>query len=653
MDPNIFREYDIRGIVGSQLTEETVAVIARGIGTYFSINQASRVALAYDARESSPRFAELMTEGLNSCGIDVLLIGSVPTPVLYHTLHTQKVHGGVVITGSHNPPQHNGFKICLGTQALFGAEIKEIGRIAEAGEFSHGRGTVEKADVLADYLSDVLSRISLGPRRLKVVVDAGNGIGGITAVPLYRSLGIEVYELYTDPDPSFPNHQPDPTVADNLQDLITAVREHSADLGIAFDGDADRIGVVDENGRILWGDELLVVFEREVLKEHPGSTVIGEVKCSQTLFDDIAKNGGVPTMSKAGHSIIKAKMRETAAILAGEMSGHIFFADRYYGFDDACYAGARLLEILSRTNTPLSELTADLPQTFSTPELRLECPEDQKFEIVTKVTEHFSAEHDVITIDGARIEFEHGWGLVRASNTQALLVMRFEADSPAHLEDIEEIVGQKLLDLNGMTPLREAVEDARLFGDKVILADALKAFAGALRRLELTRSAALRAYAEAADLFRAADLPLEEAWVLRHIGLIHEYGNRLQLAEEFYDRALALYRKHSTDDLNYANAVRYPAVIKERLGKDPESAVLWEEAYARYSNIDEKGLIEGIAEAAAWLTILSLRKDDLEAAQEWFRRASEASANSTDPDTHKFIVKVRKQLEEQSDARDR
>ena len=440
MDANIFREYDIRGVVGSQLTDETVALIAQAIGTFFERNGVRRVSLGYDARQSSPRFAELMRKGLNSCGVDVLLVGRVPTPVLYYTLYETDVGGGLMITGSHNPPDHNGFKICLGTQALFGEQIQEIREIAVAGQFSGGTGSVESQEVLPGYSRDVLSRILMGPRRLKAVIDSGNGMGAVTAASVYRELGVDLIELYSDPDPTFPNHHPDPTVEENLRDLIAAVRENKADVGIAFDGDADRVGVVDEKGRVLWGDELMVIYSRDMLEQHPGATIIGEVKCSQTLFDDIAARGGLPLMWKAGHSLIKAKMKETGAVLAGEMSGHMFFADRFYGFDDACYAGARLLEILSKTDKPLSQLTAGLPKTYSTPELRMECPDDRKFEIVAAVAQHFGKTHEVIAIDGARIKFEHGWGLVRASNTQELLVLRFEAESTEHLEGIEEAI---------------------------------------------------------------------------------------------------------------------------------------------------------------------------------------------------------------------
>ena len=440
MNTNIFREYDIRGIVGEQISNETVEILSRAIGTFFVQNGAKRIAIGYDARESSPVFFDILARGLNLSGCDVVRIGMVPTPVLYHTVHTKAFDGGVMVTGSHNPPHHNGFKICLGTTTLFGGQIQEIKDIALSGTFVEGKGGVEELEVLDDYLHDVSARVSFGRRKLKAVVDAGNGTGGVNAVPLYKELGVELIELYTDPDPSFPNHHPDPSVPENLQDLIVAVQSHKADLGIAFDGDADRIGLVDETGRIIWGDELMILFARKVLAERPGSTIIAEVKCSQTLFDDIERNGGKAIMERAGHSIIKSRMKQTGAPLGGEMSGHIFFADRFYGFDDAAYSGARLLEILSKTDKKLSELFDGIPETFSTPELRIECPDEIKFEVVAEVAKHFSEDHEVITIDGARIDFGKGWGLVRASNTQAILVLRFEADSPQDLNTIRSEV---------------------------------------------------------------------------------------------------------------------------------------------------------------------------------------------------------------------
>jgi phosphomannomutase/phosphoglucomutase len=444
INQNIFREYDIRGIVGPDLTPETVTELASAIGTFFRQNGAKRIAIGFDARESSPIFRDILVKQLNASGCDVLDIGRVPTPVLYFAVFTRDVDGGVMITGSHNPADHNGFKISLGKDSIHGAQIQKIKEIALGGNFVSGDGKTETADVLKDYQHEIINRLHFGPKKLKVVVDGGNGMGGVTAVPIYKALGMELIEMFCEPDSSFPNHHPDPTVVENLQDAVHAVRENQADLALAFDGDGDRIGVVNDKGEIIWGDELMVLFSRALLKGHSGATIIAEVKCSQRLFDDIEKHGGTPLMWKAGHSLIKAKMKETGAALAGEMSGHIFFADRFWGFDDATYAGARVLEILSHTDKSLSELLADLPKTFSTPELRVDCPEEKKFAVVKQITKEFRKTNEVIDIDGARILFEHGWGLVRASNTQAILVLRFEADSEEHLNEIQKNVEDRV-----------------------------------------------------------------------------------------------------------------------------------------------------------------------------------------------------------------
>lgn len=469
INENIFREYDIRGIVGQDLTDETVRILARAIGIFFTRFQSQksgsrkRIVVGFDARESSPRFRDLLVEGLKICGCEVSDIGRVPTPVLYFMLFTEKFDGGVMITGSHNPSNHNGFKICLGKNAIYGKQIQEIKEIARSGKFADNLPAVKgfensveireadttlagngNADILDEYQQQLLQRILLAERKLKVVVDAGNGMGGVTAVPLYRKLGVEVIELFCEPDSNFPAHEPDPSQEKNLQDLIRAVTENKADLGIAFDGDADRITVIDETGRIIWGDELMIMLAREALREHPNATIIAEVKCTQTLFDEIEKSGGRAIMSKAGHSIIKAKMRETGAILGGEMSGHIFFADRFYGFDDGVYAGARVLEILSKTDKTLSQIFNEFPKTFSTPEIRVPCAEEKKAFVIEKLIEEFSVAHEVITIDGARIKFANGWGLARPSNTQALLILRFEADSDKHIQEIWEEVESRV-----------------------------------------------------------------------------------------------------------------------------------------------------------------------------------------------------------------
>jgi len=440
MNTHIFREYDIRGVVGRDLTEAVVLDLARSFGTYFRKNGARRVSLGRDARESSPRFRDLLVQGLNETGCDVLDIGMVPTPVLYFCLFTQDVDAGVMITGSHNPSDNNGFKVCLGKSTIYGSQILEIRDIALARAFESGRGALQVRDVLPLYHDHLSAGIKIGPRRLKVIVDGGNGVGGFVGAPLYRDLGCEVIELFCEPDGRFPHHHPDPTLVENMRFAIRQLKENHADLAIAFDGDGDRIGVIDERGRIIWGDQLMVIFSRAILRERPGSTFIAEVKCSQTLFDDIRLHGGNPIMWKVGHSLIKAKMKASDAALAGEMSGHLFFADRYFGYDDAIYAGARLLEILSATEEPLSNLLTSLPRTVYTPEIRLDCPDEKKFDIVRALTKDFQRTHEVINVDGARIIFEHGWGLVRASNTQPVLVLRFEADNEHNLEAIRRTV---------------------------------------------------------------------------------------------------------------------------------------------------------------------------------------------------------------------
>lgn len=447
MNTHIFREYDIRGVVGKDLTEETVLDLGRSFGTFFRKHGARRVSLGRDARESSPRFSDIMVQGLTETGCDVLDIGMIPTPVLYFTLFTQGVEAGVMITGSHNPSDNNGFKVCLGKSTIFGKQILEIREIALKRAFESGSGEVVRRDVLPQYHRQIAEGIRMGPRRLSVIVDGGNGVGGFVGAPLYRDLGCEVTELFCEPDGTFPNHHPDPTIVENMRSAIDLLQQSHAHLAIAFDGDGDRIGVVDERGRIIWGDQLMVIFSRAILRERPGATFIAEVKCSQTLFDDIRRHGGNPIMWKVGHSLIKAKMKEAGASLAGEMSGHLFFADRYFGYDDAIYAGARMLEILSSTDEPLSSLLASLPNTVYTPEIRLDCPDERKFDVVKALTEDFRRTHQVVDVDGARIIFEHGWGLVRASNTQPVLVLRFEADTGEHLQAIRTVVEKRALSL--------------------------------------------------------------------------------------------------------------------------------------------------------------------------------------------------------------
>lgn len=441
---HVFRQYDIRGVADRDLNEEFVTELAKSLATFFRRNQVDTISLGYDCRLSSPIFRKILLENLIYSGINVYDLGMGPTPLVYFSLFNLPVGGGIMITGSHNPPNENGFKICLEYTTIYGDQIQEIKRIMEAKDYRTGRGKLIERPIISDYLNYLKSIIKPGAKKIKVVVDAGNGTGNLTSVKLYQSLGWEVIDLFSEPDGNFPNHHPDPTLPENLTQLIAKVKETQADLGVSLDGDADRIGVIDSKGRVLWGDQLMIIFAEDIIKHHPGAKIIGEVKCSQTMFDRIQAMGGAPIMWKVGHSLIKAKMKEEQALLAGEMSGHLFFADRYYGYDDAVYSGARLLEILSHSEHSLAELVDGLPQTHSTPEIRFDCPEEKKFKVVAELVKVFAVKHRVIDIDGARIIFNDGWGLVRASNTQPVLVLRFEADSLEGLERIQTEVKNEL-----------------------------------------------------------------------------------------------------------------------------------------------------------------------------------------------------------------
>ncbi|KMP10592.1 phosphomannomutase [Candidatus Nitromaritima sp. SCGC AAA799-C22] len=439
LNPQIFREYDIRGVVDKDLTPSAAERIGKAVGTYIRRNGGKTLTLGRDMRASSIPFRDSLARGLNSTGCDVIDIGMVPTPVAYFSLHLLKPDGGVMITGSHNPPEFNGFKISHGVHSLYGERIQELRGLIERNDFESGPGRLEQKDILEDYIQAVCGAVNIS-RPVKVVVDGGNGCFGIVGPELLKKAGAEIVELYCEPDGSFPNHHPDPTVAKYLVDLIDKVRAEGAELGIGFDGDADRIGVVDEKGNILWGDQLLMLFARDLLKRKPGATIVGEVKCSQNLFKDVERHGGTAVMSAAGHSLIKKKMRETDALLAGEMSGHVCFADGYYGFDDAIYAACRMLQIVASSEQKVSEMLADVPKTSSTPEIRIDCPDDRKFKIVRELTELFRERYDVIDIDGVRVNFENGWALIRASNTQPVLVLRLEADDADRLNEIAGIV---------------------------------------------------------------------------------------------------------------------------------------------------------------------------------------------------------------------
>jgi len=443
---HIFREYDVRGIVEKDLNPSVVYDLGKSIGTYAIPRGVKTMTIGRDCRLTSDTYLDALKKGITSTGVNIIDIGLCATPMLYFSIRHLQADGGVMITGSHNPPEFNGFKICVGPDTIHGQEIQELGRIMERGQYLSGKGKSHQENITIPYEECLYKNVVVN-KPLTVVLDAGNGVGGLFALPLFQRLGCSVIDLYCNPDGLFPNHFPDPTVPNNLTDLISLVKEKKADIGIAYDGDADRIGVVTDQGKILWGDELLLLFSRYVLRDHPGAAVIGEVKCSQKLFDDIEKHGGKAIMWKAGHSLIKSKMKEEKALLAGEMSGHMFFADRYFGYDDAIYASLRLLEILSESGQKISELLDDVPPSISTPEIRIPCPDPIKFHVVKDIKEYFRHNHRIIDIDGVRIPFEDGWGLVRASNTQPVLVLRFEASNEERLHALRSLVENALQDI--------------------------------------------------------------------------------------------------------------------------------------------------------------------------------------------------------------
>lgn len=446
LSQTIFREYDIRGIADTELTSADVQSLGQALGTYIGRHVGKKICLGRDTRLSGPRLHDALLKGLIASGAQVTDIGVVPTPLLYYSVYKLKADGGVMITGSHNPAEFNGFKSMTSETSLHGEEIQKLFQMIQSGDLDSGVGSVSGYDIVTPYVEEIGSSFQWD-RKVKVVFDAGNGVAGPVMHRLAKKLNIEPIELFYEMDGRFPNHHPDPTVEKNLVQLQSAVKEHKADLGIAFDGDSDRIGAIDENGNVIWGDILLLIYAREILTRKPGATFIGEVKCSQILYDEIQRLGGRGIMYRTGHSLIKAKLKEENAALAGEMSGHMFFSDRYYGFDDALYGACRLLEIVAKSGKPLSAQTVGLAKMFVTPEIRLDCPDDVKFDVVTRVVERFKRTHKVIDIDGARVIFEHGWGLVRASNTQPVLVMRFEASSPEYLAqyrtEMESVVAEE------------------------------------------------------------------------------------------------------------------------------------------------------------------------------------------------------------------
>ena len=439
LNPTIFREYDIRGIAESDLPTQGIEMLGKALGTYLKRNSGFRVNVGCDVRLSSPRLKEAIVKGLLSTGCDVTDVGVVPTPLVYYSAVHLKADGAVMITGSHNPAEYNGFKTVCGTGTIHGAEIQKVRRMIESGDFETGEGKRSSFDIVTPYVDEIAGQFSF-PRKAKVVLDAGNGTAGPAMHRILEKLNVDAVELFFDMDGHFPNHHPDPTVPENLSHLMAKVRETKSDLGIAFDGDADRIGAVDENGDVIYGDMLLLVYGREILTRKPGATFIGEVKCSQTMYDELNRLGGNAIMFKTGHSLIKEKMKQEHAELAGEMSGHMFFGDRYYGFDDALYAACRLIEIVANSAKPLSAQLEGLPKMVSTPEIRIDCPDETKFDVVEQVTRRFKQTHKVIDVDGVRVIFPHGWGLLRASNTQPVLVQRFEAENEFLLKQYRDEV---------------------------------------------------------------------------------------------------------------------------------------------------------------------------------------------------------------------
>jgi phosphomannomutase/phosphoglucomutase len=430
---SIFREYDIRGIADQELLDRDVELLGRGLATYLIRHSGRIICLGRDCRLSGTRLHEALCKGLLASGCNVLDLGVVPTPVLYYSAVHFKADGAIMITGSHNPPEYNGFKTVCGSGTLHGESIQEVFKLITGADFETGQGSVKQVDAVTPYVNEIAQQFRF-ERSVSVVMDAGNGTAGPVVHRLLEKLNVKAKELFFEMDGAFPNHHPDPTVLSNLKDLQAEVVGSKAELGIAFDGDSDRIGAVDEKGHVVYGDMLLLIFGREILSRKPGSTFIGEVKCSQIMYDKLKELGGNPIMYKTGHSLIKAKMKQEHAELAGEMSGHMFFADRYYGYDDAIYAACRLLEIVSKSGKPLSYQMEGIPALVSTPELRVDCPDEIKFKVISRVAERLKQRHHVVDVDGVRVPFEQGWGLVRASNTQPVLVMRFEATSKELLD---------------------------------------------------------------------------------------------------------------------------------------------------------------------------------------------------------------------------
>lgn len=460
--PSVFKQYDIRGIVENDFSQEFITSLAMAFATFVSRHSGGKtdlvMAVGRDARSSGPQLQSWFIDGLQRSGVRVIDLGMCPTPLVYYSMFKLPVDGAVMITGSHNPPEYNGFKLGFNKTTIHGDEIQEVRQILETGDFIKGMAGVENYDIIKAYIDYQIERhanLAALPSRPKVIVDAGNGTAGLVAPAIFKALGCEVIELFCEPDGQFPNHHPDPTVEKNLQLLIAEMRRTGADVGFSYDGDSDRLGVVDNQGNILWGDEIMIVLARDLLKRNPHATIIGEVKCSTRMYREIERAGGNPLMWKTGHSLIKNKMKESGALLAGEMSGHIFFAEEYFGFDDAIHASLEVARILAEAmpDKQMADFLKDLPPVLVTPEIRIDCREEMKFALVEQVIKLVQAHNSQLTLpkirninltDGIRIEFDQGWGLVRASNTQPILVSRFEAETPEALQQYRNFVEGKI-----------------------------------------------------------------------------------------------------------------------------------------------------------------------------------------------------------------
>ncbi len=448
IEKSIFREYDIRGIAGKDLTKDVANLVGKGFGTHLKEKGVNQIVVGRDNRLSSEDLTKGLIEGLLSVGCSVIDIGLSLSPIVYYISRFYlKTQAGVMVTGSHNPAEFNGFKLVRDKGCISGEEIQKVRRIIERGNFSQGKGQLKTQDLSSAYLKMIKNKIKLGPKKLKVVLDCGNGTASLFAPKLLRELGIEITPLFCQSDGHFPNHLPDPTKVDYLSDLIKKVKEEKADLGLGIDGDADRLGAIDDRGNIIWGDKLMILFSREIFKKHPKAKIIVEVKCSQGLYEDVLAHGGIPIFWKTGHSLIEAKMHQEKALLTGEMSGHLFFGDEYYSYDDAPYAAGRLLRILSNTKKTFSELLADTPQYYATPELRPPCSDEDKFKVTTQIVKNFKKKYKdrVIDIDGARVMFDDGWGLVRASNTEPALIVRAEGKTKEALRKIKKIIEEEII----------------------------------------------------------------------------------------------------------------------------------------------------------------------------------------------------------------